>query len=137
MTIKPHVCTLEQSKKLTEFGIIQNSLFEWWEYLDEGVNEWQSDVLFKDAEMDDNIKYALANAKYSAYTATELGTMLGIENLPYFSVEYDMWMLPKESKLKGAGLGSINEAVIRAELLIYALNKHFLSVSVCNNRVTE
>ena len=47
--------------------------------------------------------------------------MLHYENLPYFSKEYDMWMLPKESVLNGQGLGSINECEIRAMLLIYVL----------------
>ena len=48
------------------------------------------------------------------YSLSELWQMLHYENLPYFSKEYDMWMLPKESVLNGQGLGSINECEIRA-----------------------
>ena len=67
---------------------------------------------------------------------SELGQMLHYENLPYFSKEYDMWMLPKESVLNGQGLGSINECEIRAMLLIYVLENKLMSVNDVNDRLS-
>jgi hypothetical protein len=69
------------------------------------------------------------------YSLSELGQMLGYKNVPYFSAEFDMWVLPKGSALKGEGIGSVNECEIRAALLLYAIEEGIMSVEDINERL--
>jgi hypothetical protein len=132
MKLQKQVCKLRQAQKLKDLGIEQKTLWQW------KVNNTQTVVIETPMAMWIE-KYVppVGNVFFSAFTLSELGQMLGYENVPYFSTEYDMWMLPKGSKLKGAGLGSINECEIRAELLLYAIEQGLLSVETCNGRLAE
>ena len=156
MKIETHVCNIEQSKKLLQLGIAKNKSYLTWleaaEYDEMGskIIEWHPCLFYEhkgDYEccycpvsmevVSNDDEFIETKGNYPAFTLSELGQMLGYENVPYFSIEYDMWMLPKGSKLKGQGLGSINECIIRAELLIYAIENNLLSVKTCNSRLVE
>lgn len=129
MKLENQVCSFKQGKKLQELGITAQPLF--WHTVNIDpitpnsiIQKWQHSHF--------NIC-----KKYPAFTISELGQMLGYENLPYFSTEYDMWILPKGSKLKSVGLGTINECEIRSELLLYAIEQGLMSIEICNSRLVE
>lgn len=67
MNIEKYVCTLEQSKKLKELGIKQESFWYWVRYWKSGRYEWD---LFQKDESDK------VNTHISAFTCGELGEML-------------------------------------------------------------
>jgi len=141
MKIENQVCTIEQSKKITEltndFNLESHFVYvpKFPVFNDELrlTTFIEFERRLRNSILSDDAKALVTY--YPAFTLSELGQMLSYENVPYFSTEYDMWMLPKGSKLKGQGLGSINEAVIRAELLIYALENKLLSSETCNERL--
>jgi hypothetical protein len=132
MKLQNQVCSLVQAKRFSELGIFQGqSLFFY--------DTWMADknkLQFNSGHQSGD-SYKNSESCFSAFTLSELGQMLGYENVPYFSTEYDMWMLPKGSNLKGAGLGSINECEIRAELLLYSIDQGLTSVETCNSRLVE
>lgn len=76
MKLENQVCTLEQAKKLKELGIVQDSLFMWWESeswnIERGV--YFSSTLHRST---DTINNRTMVQSFSAFTVAELGLMLG------------------------------------------------------------
>lgn len=136
MKIENQVCLPYQSLRLRDFNLRQNSFMYYVSEIPGALDNYELVAAFG-YSWSDYPCYSSYPTIISAYTVAELGIMLGINNLPYYYKEYDMWMLDKGSNLKGAGLGSEHEAVIRAELLIYALENNLLSSEICNSRLFE
>lgn len=147
MNIEQQVCNLEQAKKLSEFGINPTSLFQWREYLDEGVNEWQSAILFEGKTEDDSIKYALADSSYPAFTVAELILMLpertsvsrGHKN---YSCRH-WWGNFMDGILRNVKPNSWHEtkgetaASALAEMLIYLLENNLTTAKEANERLSK
>lgn len=88
MDLSKQVCTLEQAKKLKELGIEQNSAFYFYEQIVNGKRDMKLHPIehhdgYGSTIEDESIMRALngqvKNEVYSAYTAAELGVMLGID----------------------------------------------------------
>ena len=116
MKLKNQVCTLSQAKKLTELGLNVKSLFQWREYLDEGLNLWQTSILFEGETDDDCIKYALADSSYPALTVAEL-LLINCETITINNMQ-----------LK-------NSAEQLADHILFRIRNNELSVEACNERL--
>ena len=128
MKLEKQVCTLSQAKKLTELGLNANSLFKWREYLDEGLNLWQTAILFEGETDDDCIKYALADSSYPAFTDSELAVMLDAYYETYRTKD-DRWAVVPD------GITFETPAEASADRLIELLKNESLSVEACNERL--
>ena len=142
MNIEKQVCTIEQSKRLSEFGITAKALFYWREYLDESVSEWQTALLLNDKTDDNCIKYALADSSYPAFTVAELGVMIPEWHFTYSRLEGYASYKNEDGEFSVAD-GTVNgqnydtEAECRAALVIYLIENNTLSIQTCNSRLLQ
>lgn len=143
MKIEDQVCTLKQAKKLKILKVTQDSYFQW------KCNDVQVCVVQK--EMTDMIDRSLPllNKNYAAYTLSELGVMLELDDdkhlFDYFynghAGCYEV-VLNKRDERKTAGIKLINreegetEAEARADMLIYLLENKLTTAEEVNKRLT-
>lgn len=135
MNIQDQVNTEIQGCRLEELGITAKPIFCHCR-VSTNVNDSYVDILPMQCNLKD-IPDEATTWIAPAFTVGELGLMLGEENLPCFSKEWDVWLLPSQSKFKGCGLGDMRESVIRAELLIKAIENKLLTPSQCNERLNK
>lgn len=134
MNIEKQVCTLNQAKRLKEFGINQVGYFSHQHYPEtvyrieaqEVVNPLAKEGATHPGEW------------YSAFTGTELGVMIG----NYSSLKIDLCQALSDIWLARVGFKELRfdvstEAAARAELLIYLLDSEILSAEICNKRLVE
>jgi len=138
MDIANQICSLEQAKKLSELGITAPAFFIWVEYLDEAVNQWQTKVLAQFQEQPDDIKYALADSRYNAYSGTEVGVMLpAFPNYnweTYYHESDKQWRV----QIMGREFGAVpTEAIGRTMILIYMLENDIVTAEECNQRLMQ
>ncbi|HYE53689.1 MAG TPA: hypothetical protein VD996_02560 [Chitinophagaceae bacterium] len=122
MNIEKQVCTLEQAKKLKELGVAQETAVWYWSrYYVQDIDDFVESV---------NLGIMDLNGDYAAFTAAELGMMLGSgQNHIQRSVD-GRYRINFED-----GASYWNEAEARASLLIYILQKEYVSVIEVNQRL--
>ncbi len=141
------VCTLEQAKKLKEFGIQQISVNSWihkgpYNCGDE-YNEAKPAFLTDGCSQQLDFPYIFDAC---AFSVAELGVMLahGSGMCSYhhgkWKAEYQHATVIPECKNKGTGtthylVHQTTEAEARAAFLIYSIECGFLTVKECNNRL--
>jgi hypothetical protein len=145
MKIENQVCTLEQSKKLNELGVMQGcSLF----FFDSSLTD--NKIRFNSYHKDGH--YKNAQSCYSAFTVAELGIMLP-RNFASFYCGYDIWRVANTfnyanghdnflDQLVYTGtsktficINENNEAKARAALLIHLVEKCHITVEEINQRL--
>lgn len=135
LPLEKQVCSLEYAKKLKELGVNQQSLFYWYERnapgkpkdslvslgLTNGPNGWSCDT-------------------FSAFTVAELGVMLPDFREENSKIEENHYALTI-TKISGnfivfdKGFDDKNESDLRAQALIYAIQKNVITVSEINERI--
>jgi hypothetical protein len=131
MKLQSQVCTLEQSKRLKELGIIQESYL--YHYFFDNVPRNLSGQWKLHHEYHKNFEH------YSAFTVAELGVMLSTTDNIHWSSRI---MTDKISychvELYNDAWGAYeNEAKGRAELLIHLLNNNVLTPEEVNTRLIQ
>ena len=128
MTPTQQVTPLEQSKRLKELGVKQESLFEWAYY-----PSVRSQILSYRGSMLTPLGEPIA----AAFTVAELGVMLPTHDECYLS-EYDptktdgkSWYSICNTKI----IYSDTEASVRAVMLIYLLENNLITVEEVNSRL--
>lgn len=82
MYLQNQVCSLELSKRLKELGVLQDSLFYWFQFRNESssIEHWENtytDLIRKGEKRKYNERdYLKDKIYYSAFTAAELGEIL-------------------------------------------------------------
>ena len=123
MKIENQVCSLEQGKKLKELGVGNNSIWSW----DKRLPYYTVYEVFGPVS-------SVGDTGYPAYTASELGIMLGNEvaNVRY-DIQTAMWYSVEESHEETVySFASQNEAECRADLLISLLESKSANVDFVN-----
>lgn len=118
------VCTIEQSVKLKNLGVIQKS-----EYY-HSINSYDS--RFKEITVSPDNRDEI----YSAFDVSELGIMLYGFDLPQWAFKRKMFkvLINPKDRVKYFN----NEAEARAELVIWLLQNHSgFSVDLVNKRLSE
>jgi hypothetical protein len=136
MKLIDQVCTLEQAQKLNDLGIVQGlSVFFY--------DTWMADknkLQFNSGHQSGD-GYNNAESCFSAFTVAELGVMITsdmIINWP-IAVGYDnkKWHLFYTKNKYRDIHKSKYEAIVRAEMLIYLLEKGLTTVEKINQRLTQ
>lgn len=122
MKLEDQVCTLEQSKKLKEFGVRQFSLFYHIDNIILGSEGIRQRNYINNINNGTPIDAGVVRY-YSAFTGSELGVMLG----KYWEREI---LIAYEFETN-------NEAIKRAHILIGALQTNQITSEECNNRIIE
>lgn len=124
MELKEIVTSLELSKRLTELGVKQESIFYW--------NVWYVHGAFRNADLErsrmgyENNK-TLSCRNYSAFTASELGEMLPVFSSGYneLSIEksnIEKWIVKYEcSRTREASFSDGNLCNALAKMLIHLI----------------
>jgi hypothetical protein len=127
MKIENQVCTLEQAKKLKELGVTAEPLF--WYVIDidpitplDIIQKWQHSN-FDQCE------------KYSAFTVAELGVMIDWNHVsqsgPYKEDQHFYCFTHLQD------YSDKNEAIVRADMLIYLLENHLTTPEEVNQRLNS
>jgi len=141
MNIEDICCSCEYAKNIKESGIKQNSIFSWMESL----NKRSYLEINQDIPITNNIK------KYSAFTASELMNMLpeSIKKGDWYLLTIEKWRDEKNKDtyksyyINDTSSNSIQNKECRtnslenslANLLIYIIEKKFVSVGEINERI--
>lgn len=128
MKLQDQVCTLEQAKKLKEFGVAQKGYFQWQETTNS--EPYVNHTVFGESTNEN---------EYAAFTVAELGVML-----PDVNILYD-----KLQPLLEAKYGDVNDdnmAVFFADIfkakevadwLIYLLQNNHITAEQVNQRLEK
>jgi len=116
MKLEDQVCSLELAKRIKEFGVKQESYFEWVN-VNFALGKWE---IFQ-VDEDDKV-----NTKVSAFTVAELGEMLPVGYKSFKQphdgpIEWVCW--DDTSEIKVPNFIAETEADARAEMLVYLLEK--------------
>lgn len=128
MKLENQCCTREQSKRLKELGISQNST----EYFLKGVDDLYTGTFLKrmaNGKNDDNASSAFTVAELGVLlSAATLGVMLPVWNGAAFSVDISL--------ATGWDYNCFEfEAQARAAMLIYLLENNLVTAEECNTRL--
>lgn len=156
MKLKELVCTLEQSKKLIQIGVANDSLFYWVENQagEAALMKREDPDPYDDFDSEECLGYFDYYLAYQAYTSAELGAFM-----PTMICNRIKTIYIKEKRLKGVGdtfiselyeknnyyahtiknqilsVISDTEAKVRADVLIYLLENNHLNVGDINGNL--
>lgn len=143
MKLEQQVISLQQAKRLKELGIDQESLFYFYEANINGIESvpivnkmnWHYGTWESAENVDNCLEGNVTNQCYSAFGVSELGVMLGwyIEKVTFHNGGY---LIHEKGLPDDAFFYYKNsETEIRADLLIYLIEKGIILISDCNARL--
>lgn len=130
MTNESKVCTIDQSKRLVEHGVKDESYFTWTE-IDEKrfLNKTftaKKLLLHGQLKFGDQCKLKL----WPAWDVAELGLLLPELSSSTWSEEFGYWIATNdifESAIDREIISTKSEAIVRADLLLYLLDNNLIT----------
>lgn len=147
MDIREQVINIKQARALKELGVKQNS----WCYFYQEVTPKNPNLTYH-GFLQDNMPIEISVtgkesrlsgsnvfSEYSAFTVAELGVMLGkqVERISISNGPPNNYLILEKGLYNAFFYAQPNEVSARAELLIFILKTGFLSIEVCNSRLTD
>jgi hypothetical protein len=124
MKLENQVCSLEQAKRLKEFGIVQQS-FNWWK-----CNDVQN-VVVCTCHKPFNEKYFHFNKWYAAFSVAELGCAL----TRIYDEEKSCELLDKLFEQYNSKLSATVNPNFLADMLIISLENKLITTEEVNQRL--
>lgn len=125
MKIENQVVTIEQAKKLKELGVTQDTLYAFYHHWE--INKMVYSLMLKDSDS--------INESFAAPTVAELGVMIDWNHVsqsgPYKEDQHFYCFTHLQD------YSDKNEAIVRADVLIYLLENNLTTPEEVNQRLTN